>query len=164
MQKELIKEIINVSKAKSAKGVRYSPDWLLTCVWLYIRGPKSYKLLRDLRFLPLPCKSTILHYLKSSNTGVGFDEDFFKLFQRRLEILKSKIPNSHHGTLCFDEMKFKTALGGNVKTMSFDGLVNYGSTITEEDIAESKAKQRKKKTKTKEVQVEEGAEDNLKKN
>lgn len=146
LQVKLIDEIINISRAKSSKGARYSPAWLLTCLILYIRGPKSYNLLRDMKILPLPCKSTVMRYLKSSNTGVGFDEEFFKLFERRLEILKSKIHNAHHGTLCFDEMQVKTAYGVNVKTMSFNGLVDYGPSITSEDIQKSKDKKKKKKS------------------
>lgn len=100
--------------------------------------------------LPLPRKTTVMRYLKKSNTGVGFDEDFFKLFEKRIDIIKSKIHNAHHGTLCFDEMTVKTALGVNVKTMSFDGLVDYGPTVTAEDIQKAKDKKKtQKKTKEK---------------
>lgn len=92
-----------------------------------------------------------MRYLKSSNTGVGFDEDFFKLFETRLQLIKSKIPNAHHGSICFDEMQVRTACGVNVKTMSFDGLVDYGSTITKEDSQkhiDKKQRKEKKETKT----------------
>lgn len=145
LQANLIEEIISISKAKTSKGARYSPSWLLTCLILYIRGPKSYNLLRSMEILPLPCKSTILRYLKSSNSGVGFDDQFFKIFQNRLNIIQSKIPNSHHGILCFDEMKVKTAYGVNVKTMAFDGLVDYGPSVNAQDIAESKKTKKKQR-------------------
>lgn len=36
-QSVLIKEIINCSKVKNVKGRRYSEDWLLLCMLLYIR-------------------------------------------------------------------------------------------------------------------------------
>lgn len=36
-QSVLIKEIINCSKVKSIKGRRYSEDWMLLCMLLYIR-------------------------------------------------------------------------------------------------------------------------------
>lgn len=114
-----------------------------------------------MKILPLPCKSrsTVMRYLKSYNTGVGFDEDFFKLFEKRIEILKSKIHNAHHGTLCFDEMQVKTAYGVNVKTMAFDGLVDYGPTITSEDIQKSKDK--KKNLSNGETQNSESLKENL---
>lgn len=100
-----------------------------------------------------------MRYLKSSNTRVGFDEDFFKLFEKRLEIIKSKIHNAHHGTLCFDEMQVKTAYGVNVKTMSFDGLVDYGPSITSEDIQKSKDKKKTKKTNFSNSEIKESSSD-----
>lgn len=157
----LIEEIINISKAKSARGARYSPNWLFTCLLLYIRGPKSYRLIRELKILPLSCESTVHRYLKSSNTGVGFDDDFFKLFQKRIDFLRSKILNSEHGTLCFDEMQVKTALDVNIKTMSFDGLVDYGSTISAEDIEKSRDDKKLKKSKG-DTKTQNSSEDDLK--
>ena len=121
-----MKEIILQSKAKSSKGRRYSPSWLLNCLLLHIRGPKTYRFLRESEILPLPCKSTIIRYLKKSNTGVGFDEEFFDLFKKKLDQVDAKIPGSRHGLIYFDEMQVRTSLGVNIKDITFDGLIDFG--------------------------------------
>lgn len=110
-------------------GVRYSHSWLLTCLILYMRGPAVYRLLRSTKTLPLPCKSTIARYLKSSKASAGFSDTFFTNFQRKLKKVSDIIPGSENGILTCDEMQVKTAIGVSYKTMTFDGLVDYGGSI-----------------------------------
>lgn len=99
--------------------------------------------------MPLPCKSTIIRYLKSSNTGVGFDSEFFKMFEQQLNMISDLVPNARHGTLSFDEMSVRKAIGVNVKTMKFDGLLDYGDQALNDLQAEkSKKSQSRKKNQT----------------
>lgn len=46
-------------KAKAPCGVRYSAEWLLNCMLVRIASPKAYKLLNDLKMLPLPSMSRL---------------------------------------------------------------------------------------------------------
>lgn len=66
------------------KGRRYSNEWLILCLLLHIRNSAAYNMLRNNNILPLPSKSTICKYLRSSNTGCGFDEQFFKALKQEL--------------------------------------------------------------------------------
>lgn len=120
---------MKLSKVKSKHGRRYSHAWLLTCIILYIRGPKSYRLLRTSNTLPLPSKSTVARYLRGSKASPGFDDGFFQNFAKRLKDICAIIPGSQNGILTFDEMQVKSALGINQKTMTFNGLVDYGATV-----------------------------------
>lgn len=142
-----MKEIISIGKVPSKYGVRYSHSWLLTCLLLYMRGPAVYRLMRSTNILPLPCKSTIARYLKSSKAAPGFCNSFFTNFQRSLEKISTIIPGSENGILSFDEMQVKTAIGVSYKTMTFDGLVDYGDTITIEDVEKAKKNRKGKKVK-----------------
>ena len=107
----VIKEIISINKCKHPKGRRYSHEWLLTCLLLHIRSPKTYNLLRNNNILPLPCKSVICKYLKSSKVGCGFNENFFALFEKELSIYPELAKN---GILSFDEMQVQAAVEVNV--------------------------------------------------
>lgn len=82
----LIKECIAAAKVSHKKAMRYSHEWLLLCLLMHIRSSNSYDFLRDNNILPLPAKSTITHYLKASNTGVGFDDEFFNMFAKELKV------------------------------------------------------------------------------
>jgi hypothetical protein len=53
-QKMLLSECINVCKYKRKTSRRYTSEWLLLCLLLYIRGPASYKFLQTNDILPLP--------------------------------------------------------------------------------------------------------------
>ena len=78
--------------------------------------------MRDNNILPLPSKTTITKYLKSSNTGCGFDENFFSLFKEQILTYPELARN---GTLSFDEMQVRSAVDVNVQSMTFDGLLDF---------------------------------------
>lgn len=84
--------------------------------------PRHIQVITILKNLPLPSLSTITRYLRRSNTGVGFDREFFKLFETQLKTHET--PFANHGILVFDEMAVGTALYVNVRDMKFDGLVD----------------------------------------
>lgn len=93
------------------------------CLLLYIRSTATYNLLRENKILPLPAKSTVCKYLHTSNTGCGFDDNFFTLFKKKLE----KLPeHARHGILTFDEIQLRSSLEVNVKNMKFNGLIDFG--------------------------------------
>lgn len=57
-----VQQIFDAAKCKSSKGVRYSENWMLLCMLMYMRSPRTYKFIRINRFLPLPCMRTIKRY------------------------------------------------------------------------------------------------------
>lgn len=89
------------------------------------------------KILPLPSKSTIARYLKSSKSEAGFSEEFFVNFQNKLQKIEKILPGSSYGILAFDEMSVKTVVGIDVKNMKFNGLVDYGKTIPVQKDAEA---------------------------
>lgn len=70
----LIKEIFAAAKKKSAKGNRYTEDWIMLCMLLHIRSPSGYSFMRENKLLPLPCIRSIRNYLQLIKTSCGFDE------------------------------------------------------------------------------------------
>ncbi|XP_051170091.1 uncharacterized protein LOC127287300 [Leptopilina boulardi] len=58
-----IKEILKASKVKSAKGRRYSDDWIILCLLLHMRSPVTYRMIYDNKILSVPCVRTIRRYL-----------------------------------------------------------------------------------------------------
>lgn len=125
----VINEIISSSKYANPKSRRYSPEWLLSCLLLHIRHPATYNFLKEQSILPLPDKSTVRRYLRDSNFGCGFDDEFFLLFGKTLE---SNPDLARNGILSFDEMKVKCALDVNVKNMKYNGLRNFGNDFEEQ--------------------------------
>ena len=126
-QRMVIDEILRTSKVEKSTSRRYSPEWLLNCLILYIKSPKTYNFLRNKDILPLPCKSTIKKYLKNSNVGVGFDEEFFSLFEKKLNSVSHNNPSARYGILAFDEIQVRRGLSVNVASMTFDGLIDFGN-------------------------------------
>ena len=63
--------------------------------------------------------------MKASNVGVGFDDKFFQLFKKKIEILDHELAKK--GMICFDEMQIRKALDVNIKDMTFNGLVDFGN-------------------------------------
>lgn len=127
LQKTLIREIINQSTAKSPSGHRYSPEWMLNCMLLYIKSPVAYRLLREQKILPLPDKSTISRNLRNSNVGVGFDTNFFKLFEKKMDEYCGTKDRNHParvGMVMWDEMQTEESVNVNVEAGTLDGLVN----------------------------------------
>lgn len=82
-------------------------------------------MLRSNEILPLPAKSTICRYLRSSNTGCGFDSRFFELFKKELELFGSKM--AYYGMISFDEMSVRSSIEVDMKTMTFSGIQDYGN-------------------------------------
>ncbi|CAN7995612.1 unnamed protein product, partial [Ixodes hexagonus] len=76
-QQMLIMECVSAAKTKSKKGIRYTDNWLLLCLLLYIRTPAGYRLLRDNDILPLPAVETVRRYIAMVGLKCGFDADFF---------------------------------------------------------------------------------------
>lgn len=62
-QYNAVKEIIKASKCKRREGIRYSEDWMLLCILLYMRSSAGYNFLKNNYILPLPCIGTIRRYL-----------------------------------------------------------------------------------------------------
>lgn len=92
--------------------------------------------MRENKILPLPSKTTIARYLKSSKSETGFYPKFFTNLQRWMLEIEAKFPGSSFGTLIFEEMSVKPAVGIDVKHMKFNGLVDFGKTITTDESSE----------------------------
>ncbi|KAG0443013.1 hypothetical protein HPB47_015378 [Ixodes persulcatus] len=108
--------------AKSAKGMRYETDWLMSCMLLRISSPRAYNLVTQMNLLPLPSVSRLQKMLKDAPCQFGFN---------RLSLVSiaappdNKKPLECYGTLLLDEMKL-------------DGLVDYGEegTTSQEEPAD----------------------------
>ena len=58
----VVREIFTAAKVHP-KGRRYSEDWMLSCMLMYMKFPKVYALIDTLESLPLPCIRTIKRYV-----------------------------------------------------------------------------------------------------
>lgn len=119
----LIEECFAAGKVKSSHGRRYSHEWLLLCLLIYIRSSATYNMLRTNNILPLPSKSTIIKYVRASKSNCGFDDQFFAMFEKQL-LLYPEI--SRNGVLTFDEIVVRKSIEVDMKTMTFAGLQDYG--------------------------------------
>ncbi|XP_043469969.1 uncharacterized protein LOC122503473 [Leptopilina heterotoma] len=62
-EKTTLQEILKASKTKNAKGRRYSDGWIILCLLMQTKSPATYRMIRDLKILPLPHERTIRKYL-----------------------------------------------------------------------------------------------------
>ena len=58
-EKIAIQEILKASKANDPRGRRFSDEWIVLCVLLHMRSPVTYRMIRDLKILPIPCDRTV---------------------------------------------------------------------------------------------------------
>jgi len=91
-QKAVMKEIIGAAKT-SAKGRRYTEEWIMLCMLMNIRSPGYYEFLRRNNVLPLPCTRTIRGYFSLINMKCGFEEFFCKQINNMFDALNRKSPN-----------------------------------------------------------------------
>lgn len=122
----LIDECIRISEYKSKNCRRYTEDWLLLCLLFHIRNPSAYKFMRTSDILPLPAPCTIRRYMAMIDMKCGLDESFFTALKKKMS---SKEDHQKHGILVFDEMSVRTSRDVNVKTMKFNGVVDFGDDI-----------------------------------
>lgn len=122
-QIEVIREIVNSAKRKGPTGNRYTEDWILTCMLLHIRSPTTYNFLRDGKTLPVPDPRTVRRYLAKIDTKCGFDEEFFKLFEK---FLAGRSAKQRHGILSIDEMSVTEAIRVCSKTCTYKGVSDFG--------------------------------------
>lgn len=80
-QKAVMKEIIGAAKT-SAKGRRYTEEWIMLCMLMNIRSPGYYEFLRRNNVLPLSCTRTIRSYFLLINMECGFNNQFAELLRK----------------------------------------------------------------------------------
>ncbi|XP_064461742.1 uncharacterized protein LOC135371698 [Ornithodoros turicata] len=120
-QKECVRHCVQAAK-KSAKGMRYSKEWILECILMKLKSPRLYKHMRRQQILALPSESTLNRYLRRYKTCFGFNEEIMRA-------LKTKTRNMGefhcHGGILVDEMKlsehFQVKSSGKI-----DGFVDLG--------------------------------------
>lgn len=104
---------------------RYSEEWIVKCLVIYMKGPTSYLLIRDLQIVPFPCKSTITKYLRLCKSNNVFDARHLELLRKKMELMTQKDGRFQYGVICLDEIHVRTALSVNTKNNTFGGLVDY---------------------------------------
>lgn len=73
-----MRTILETSKVKSNKGLRYQSDWVYECILLRIKSPKGYEHIRRRQLLPLPSVTTLNRYMKFIKSQYGFQEIIFE--------------------------------------------------------------------------------------
>ena len=124
-QAMVLKEILSVARFTSKHGRRYSGDWLLTCLLMHIRSPGMYKFILQNGILPLPDPRTIKRRISSIKIECGFDECFLEAMKKKME---TKTEQEKHGVLIFDEVSVRKGLKTDVRSMRYQGVVNFGDT------------------------------------
>jgi hypothetical protein len=131
-QISLLEQCLQAGKVASASGRRYTHQFLMLCFLLHIKSPKAYNFLRDSDVLPLPCTRTIRNYLSRMPMKTGFDENHFKMLEKKAATLSER---EKHGILMFDEAATRKASYLDVKTMTMIGLGDNVQNPTLDDLA-----------------------------
>ncbi|XP_015593444.1 uncharacterized protein LOC107266920 [Cephus cinctus] len=103
-QQLAIQEIIAAAGKDNKKGNRYSENWVMMSMLMFIRSPAYYRFLRENDVLPLPSPHTVRRYLSIMNVKCGVDSNFLELFKKNLT---SKTPIQRHGILLVDEISLR---------------------------------------------------------
>lgn len=93
--------------APNAKRIKWSADDISSAIALRSLSGKTYKYLRELKQLPLPCESTLRNWAASFDTKPGVLKDVLKIMQSKGEDLSvaDKIT-----VLTFDEIYISNIL------------------------------------------------------
>ncbi|KAG0411978.1 hypothetical protein HPB47_010892 [Ixodes persulcatus] len=134
-QRMAFRTALKAVTAKSAKGMRYETDCLMSCMLLRISSPRAYNLVTQMNLLPLPSVSRLQKMLKDAPCQFGFNRLSLVSIAAQLD---NKKPLECYGTLLLDEMKVRKALVFNKSTYKLDGLVDYGEegTTSQEEPAD----------------------------
>lgn len=118
-QQTAFRHCIKQATVRSGRGMRYEHKWILSCLMLRIKSPKAYSHLRDQNFLALPSKTTLQRYMDVVRAECGISTE-------SLQLLKEKVctPADRHGILIFDEVKLRTGVKFDMRSLVFSGLVD----------------------------------------
>ena len=81
--KESIRNCINVAKAASKNGIRYSQKWLFECILLKIKSTQAYTHIISHGIMPLPHPCTINRYLRQLKPSYGFQSGVFEMLSSK---------------------------------------------------------------------------------
>ncbi|KAH7964988.1 hypothetical protein HPB49_002733 [Dermacentor silvarum] len=122
-QREATLHMFKSASRKSAKGMRYSNEWVLECLIMKMKSAKLYEHLRKENILSLPSKTTLRKYLKSYRTGFGFSPKIFNVVSEKTATMEEY---ACHGGIIVDEMHLSEHL--SVTTAGhIDGFVDLGN-------------------------------------
>lgn len=88
------------------------------------------------KILPLPCSRTVRRYLSLVKSPCGFDENFFRLFKKKVSFLSK---NQKHGMLVFDEIMLRESVCVNSTTLTYVGLEDFGNELPSKNDTNTKA-------------------------
>ncbi|KAL1486104.1 hypothetical protein MTO96_047101 [Rhipicephalus appendiculatus] len=128
LQKLAVEAAFRKIKAKSPCGIRYNAEWMLNCMLLRIASPRAYKLLVDLKMIPLPTMSRLTQIFKGIPCKYGFQVVCLEAIHLQMS---KQPPNRALGTLVVDEMKLRQCYEFNKSTYKVDGFVDYGGILKE---------------------------------
>jgi len=128
VQQSAFKHCIRQASVRSAKGMRYQNEWLLSCMILRIKSPKAYNHLREHQFLALPAKSTLQRYMDVVRAECGISSESLELIQQKV------VTNSErHGIVIFDKIKLRMGVKFDIRTLKFSGLVSFDEFTSSSD-------------------------------
>lgn len=122
-QRLAIMQCFQGARRKSAKGMKYNPEWLLECMIMRIKSPRLYEHVRREGILLLPSRSCLKVYMRKYKSGFGFNS---MVLAGIAEKTKSMDEFKRHGGLIIDEMKLSECL--SVGTAGkVEGFVDLGA-------------------------------------
>eukprot|EP00732_Lithocolla_globosa_P002707 Lithocolla_globosa_v1_NODE_1875_length_2281_cov_5.733603.p1 type:complete len:422 gc:universal NODE_1875_length_2281_cov_5.733603:1579-314(-) len=77
----------NRTTVNQKKGARFNPLIIRIALCVYSRSTSAYRLLKQLKILPLPSEDTLKSYVRTYSTGTGLEsyQDVLKLFIKRFD-------------------------------------------------------------------------------
>ncbi|XP_064479783.1 uncharacterized protein LOC135393222 [Ornithodoros turicata] len=82
-QRIIFDQWLKKAAAKSAKGMRYSMEWIYDSLLLKIKSTAAYTFLVENEYLPLPDPRTLQSYISSLDANFGFNPDPFTLLKNK---------------------------------------------------------------------------------
>ena len=70
-QQTAIKRCVAAAKVKDKRAIRYSIQWIYTCLLLRIKSKKAYDHLRNHKILALPTCKTLMKYIQEIKGSYG---------------------------------------------------------------------------------------------
>ncbi|XP_077486834.1 uncharacterized protein LOC144098205 [Amblyomma americanum] len=119
-QQLAVRTCFEAAKRKSTKGMAYSNEWLLQCILMQMKRPKSYEHIRRHNILAVPGRTCVQKRIHSFKTGFGFNPNIFNALSEKSQHMDEF---SLRGGIVFDEMKISEHL--DVKsTGELEGFVD----------------------------------------
>lgn len=117
---------------KYGRGMRWEPAYVMQCVIMRMKSLRLYKHIWKNEIIPVPSVHTLRKVISSCEAKFGFNARGLYNIQQSLSEIK--ILAHRYGCFMWDEVKLKSGMRWDRRSMKWKGVTDYGDVVFESDV------------------------------